>query len=261
MSEETQVKPDAEAGVEAVEAGSYDVLRSRLAELGGELGRRAEALNTERKRVFGGNELQVIANERIRTEQNCVPVEILAVGDLLWVGYDVYVGLKSVSVGDVFGLFRFRVDDGGAFQLEPVPLESAGDFLQAPDFLRDLKELFQYYKQTRLVQLVRAEAKLLALFQTGASATDLKVFRWELRGGVPRYVDNRGERDYVLPPSHDFEWRPTSREDHVAGKPPHVSIADQVFVETVGGDLAYDLVGGGSLPRVVEIDEAGQVMR
>lgn len=239
MSETKQAESGApEPGAEAVEAGSYEVLRRRLADLGQELATRAEALNARRKQVFGGDELQVIGNERIRTEHNCVPVEILAVGDLLWIGYDVYIGLKSeITVGDVFGLYRFGQGESGSFEFAPVPLDAAGGFLQAPDFLRDLKELFQYYKQARLVQLSRTDAKLLALFLTGASASDVKVFRWELRGGVPRYLDNRGERDHLLPPAHDFEWKPTGREDHVAGKHPHVSIQDQVFVETVGGDL------------------------
>ena len=51
------------------------------------------------------------------------------------------------------------------------------------------------------------------------------------------YIDNRGERDHVFPPTHDFEWTATVREDHIAGRYPHVNILDEVFVETIGGDL------------------------
>ncbi|HYH44097.1 MAG TPA: DNA repair ATPase, partial [Thermoanaerobaculia bacterium] len=37
--------------------------------------------------------------------------------------------------------------------------------------------------------------------------------------------------------AHDFEWTATTRDDHRRGRFPHVSVLDQVFVETVGGDL------------------------
>ena len=55
------------------------------------------------------------------------------------------------------------------------------------------------------------------------------------------YLDNRGERDHVFPPSHDFEWIETTREDHVLGRHPHISIDDEVFVETVGGTLTIKM--------------------
>jgi ATPase involved in DNA repair/ATPase family associated with various cellular activities (AAA) len=234
----TSVPPGEEAeGQAEIEGGSYDVLKNRLLEQGRELGRRTDALNTRRKEVFGGTELTVIGNERIRTENNCVPSDILSVGDLLLLGYNVFIGLKSeTSVSDVFCLHRFAQTEDG-FDFGAVPLEEAGGFLTVETFDRELRELYQYYKETRLAQLRQVESKLLAVFQTGASVSDVKVFRWGLGQGHPKYIDNRGERDHVFPPSHDFTWKPTSREDHVAGVHPHVSLLDEVFVETVGGDL------------------------
>src|SRR5690606_24374667 len=53
----------------------------------------------------------------------------------------------------------------------------------------------------------------------------------------PTYRDNRGERDYDFPPQHDFEWITCTRDDQVSGDYPHISIEDEVFVETTGGDL------------------------
>ena len=41
----------------------------------------------------------------------------------------------------------------------------------------------------------------------------------------------------MFPPSHDFEWTETTREHHVLGRHPHISIDNELFVETVGGDL------------------------
>ncbi|GAA2813888.1 hypothetical protein GCM10020219_102720 [Nonomuraea dietziae] len=66
------------------------------------------------------------------------------------------------------------------------------------------------------------------------------MLRWAL-GHELKYLDNRGERDHVFPPSHDFEWTPTTRDDHVLGRHPHISIQDEVFVETVGGDLTIKI--------------------
>ena len=75
------------------------------------------------------------------------------------------------------------------------------------------------------------------MFQTGPQPTDVRVLRWSSGAGGLSYVDNRGERDHVFPPSHDFEWTGTTRDDHVLGRHPHISIEGEVFVETVGGTL------------------------
>ena len=45
----------------------------------------------------------------------------------------------------------------------------------------------------------------------------------------------------ALPPSHDFEWTPTRREDQIGGRHPHINILDTVFVETIGGDLTVKI--------------------
>ncbi|HEX2224159.1 MAG TPA: DNA repair ATPase, partial [Thermoanaerobaculia bacterium] len=67
--------------------------------------------------------------------------------------------------------------------------------------------------------------------------------------GRTTYIDNRGERDHVFPPAHDFEWTATTRDHHRRGRHPHVSILDQVFVETIGGDLTV---------KVEDSTESGQ---
>ena len=241
MSSEPTTDAEATAQSATLEGGSYEVLRNRLLEQGRELGRKTDALNARRKQVFGGQELQIIGNERVRTENNCIPIDILSVGDMLLFGYSVFIGLKSeVKVDDVFSVQRFAKNEEGAFEFTPVPLHDAGaEFLVHPRFVTELKELYEYYAETRLQQLRRIGNKLLAVFQIGASADDVRVFRWTLgaRGSRPSYIDNRGERDHVFPRSHDFAWKATTREDQVQGHHPHVSIHDEVFVETIGGDL------------------------
>jgi hypothetical protein len=219
----------------ALDAGTYEVLRARLANQAAELATRAQQLNTDRLAVFGGTEMRLIGAERIRTENNCVPRDIVSVNGLMLFGYNVFIGLKpETAVADVFSLHRFT-RDGDAFRFDPDTLPG---LLDDPRFERDFAEMYRYYRETRLAQLRRIDGKLLAVFQTGPS--DIRVLRW-LADGEVSYEDSRGERDHVLPPAHDFEWVETTRDDHVLGRHPHVSIQNEVFIETVGGDLTVKL--------------------
>ncbi|GGM65827.1 DNA repair ATPase [Dactylosporangium sucinum] len=222
----------------SLDAGTYEVLRDRLAAQAAELTGRAEALNTRRTEVFGGAELRLLGTERIRTEHNCVPRDIVSVGGLMLFGYNVFIGLKpETTVDDVFSLHRFG-RDGDAFRFDAPSPDDLPGLLRDPQLLRDFGEVYKYYRDTRLLQLRRLDGKLLAVFQTGPRTDDIKVLRWSVgASGDVSYVDNRGERDHVFPPSHDFEWIPVGREHHVLGRHPHISIEDVVFVETVGGDL------------------------
>ncbi|HEX7708528.1 MAG TPA: DNA repair ATPase [Thermoanaerobaculia bacterium] len=219
-----------------IEQGTYELLKARLAEQGKGLAALAETLNGRRLEIFGGTEMALLGSERIRTENNCVPRDIVEVGDLLLFGYNVFIGLKTeTSVNDVLSLHRLH-------DFSPVPDDAPENFLQDAAFARDFHELYHYYKNSRLVQLRRMDAKLLAVFQTGEAATDIRVFRWAVgNDGRVKYIDNRGERDHVFPARYDFEWVQTTRADHVYGKHPHVSIADEVFVETVQGDLTIKI--------------------
>ncbi|PZF97644.1 DNA repair ATPase [Micromonospora endophytica] len=234
--------------------GSYEVLRKRLAAQAAELTRRAETLNTRRLEVFGSTQLRLLSTERIRTEHNCVPRDIVSVGGLMLFGYNVFIGLKpETTVDDVFSLHRFVRESGGsgergpggepgdgtdAFRFDEAGHDELPGLLRHPQFVRDFAELYRYYRQARLLQLRRVDGRLLAVFQTGPRTEDIRVLRWQVGvDGVPEYLDSRGERDHVFPPSHDFEWIETTREDHVLGRHPHISIAGEVFVETVGGTL------------------------
>ncbi len=223
----------------ALEGGSYEVLRQRLLEQARILAEKAARLNERRQESFGGVELSIIGNERIRTENNCVPQDMVQVQGMLLFGYNVFVGLrKETRVSDVFALHRFEHEEEG-FDLSAVPLEEApASLLRHERFVREFEELYRYYSSTRLSLLRRTESRLLAVFRVGAGEKDVRVFRWELDGaGEATYIDNRGEREHVFPRSHDFEWIATGREDQVRGPHPHVSILEEVFVEAVGGDL------------------------
>ncbi|MCW7536566.1 DNA repair ATPase [Aquabacterium sp. A7-Y] len=222
------------------DSGSYELLKKRLAVQGEALHAKTQALNEARLAAFGRSDQALVLRTLARTENNCVARDIVRIGGQLLFGYNVYIGLRrETSVGDVFALYRLAEHDG-ADELEPLPL--VGSFLDDARFTADFRELYAYYKQATLLQLRVTADKLLASFQIGQQLHDVRVFRWSIaRDGSVAYLDNRGERDIALPPSHDFEWTATRREDHVGGKHPHVNILDTVFVETVGGDLTVKI--------------------
>lgn len=219
------------------EGGAYEVLQRRLAEQGQRLRQGVDALNAQRLAEFGSSEMAVLGRVRIRTENNCIARDIVQVGDCLLFGYNVFLGLKQETrVEDVFSLYRLSHAEEG-YEAEPQPLVDS--FLGQASFVQDFRELYSYYKNTRLLQLVVRDGKLLASFQIGERLTDIRVFRWSIAvdGGEVRYLDNRGERDIALPAPYDFAWQKTTREMVVNGRHPHVNILDTVFVETIGGDL------------------------
>ncbi|MBI1889725.1 MAG: DNA repair ATPase [Burkholderiales bacterium] len=222
------------------DSSSFDLLRKRLAAQGKTLLEKAALVNEARLAEFGREDMQLLARTRARTENNCVARDIVMVGDLLLFGYNVFIGLRQETrVADVFSLYRLK-QDGENVELEPV--DTAGSFLDDSRFLSEFRELYSYYRNAQLVQLRVTQGKLLAAFKIGERPTDVRVFRWLLReSGEVSYQDNRGERDIALPPTHDFEWIPTTREQHVMGKHPHVNVLDILFVEAIGGDLTVKI--------------------
>ncbi|MEV0226607.1 DNA repair ATPase [Streptomyces sp. NPDC050704] len=216
---------------EALDTGTYEVLRGRLAAQAADLARRAEALNARRTEEFGSTRLELTGTEHIRTERQCVPRDLVAVGDRLLFGHNVFLGTKpETTVGDVFALYDH--------DLNRLPEDAVPGLLDDPAFVREFAALHRYYRQAHLLQLRRVDGKLLAVFQTGEKAEDIRVLRWTLSDDDrASFLDARGERDHVFPPSHDFEWTAATREDHVLGRHPHVSVQGELFVETVGGTL------------------------
>ncbi|HVH44541.1 MAG TPA: DNA repair ATPase, partial [Labilithrix sp.] len=237
---------NAGAAAAAHEGGSYDVIRKRLLEQAAELATKAEALNEKRKKVFGGAELALIANERVRTEHNCIARDVISVAGHLLFGFQVFMGLKTeTSVSDVFAFYKFeRKADGSAeeWDLGQVPFEGPGAFLADEAFTKELRDTFKYAKDARLLRLKRTDTRLLAVVQTGATVNDAKVLRWSIdAAGRVSYMDARGDEEARPPKQRDFEWIQTGREDQVAGPHPHVNILDTCFVETVGGDLTIKI--------------------
>ncbi|HET7542451.1 MAG TPA: DNA repair ATPase, partial [Polyangiaceae bacterium] len=234
--------PQSVADEPQLEGGSYEVIRKRLLERAQELGKRCEALNAARAKLFGGRELRLLSTDRVRTENNCVPRDVVSIAGHLLFGFQVFIGLKSeTKPSDALSAYRVQRGSEG-FDLSNAPFEGPLAFLANPDFAREFSDVFRYYKDARLLQLRRSDSRLLVVTQIGGSTRDVKVFRFAIDAqDRVSYMDARGEEDAVPPRPHAFAWTPTTREDQVAGAHPHVNILNEVFVETVGGDLTVKI--------------------
>lgn len=259
---DTDVKPEAENMADAAGAGAYELLTARLATHANDLAARASTLNTTRVDTFGSSRFEVAGAERIRTENNSVPRDMVAAGGDLLFGYNVFIGLKAeTAIDDVFSLHHYRATDDG-LSLDPVPDGAAATWLHEPGFVGDFRELYTYYKEARLLKLQRREGRLLAAFQTGQNLDDIRVFRWSVDAdGKVSYLDDRGERDFTPSLQFDFEWQSVSREHHVAGRNPHVNIVDRVFVDPTGGHLTIRLEDNTETGQTIlqeQVDDADQ---
>ncbi|MGW4031857.1 DNA repair ATPase [Streptomyces sp. NPDC004838] len=213
-----------------MDAGTYEVLRDRLRTQAAELARRAEALDTARTAAFGSTRLTLNGTDHLRTATPGLARDIVPVGDRLLLGCDPPAALTpGTPVGEVFALYDR--------ELNRLPQDAEPGLLDDPAFIDEFAALCRYFQGARLVQLRPVDGKLLAVFRTGEK--DIRVLRWSLAPAAPpRFLDARGERDHVFPPPYDFEWTPTTRDDQVLGRHPHVRVdGGTVYVSTVGGAL------------------------
>ena len=232
------VKQDHNTEVEkaVAEGGAYELIRKRLEGQAATLDTSARELNLQRLEEFGETSMGVVGRARVRTENNCIARDIVQVNDYLLFGYNVFIGLKTeTAVSDVFGLYKLNTTDEG-YSIEPTEVQNT--FLADESFNKEFNELYAYYKQTQLLKLRKTHNRLLAFFQIGEKLEDIRVFRWSITNNSEiNYIDDRGERELETPPRYDFEWIETTRKDHVNGQHPHISILNEIFIETVGGNL------------------------
>ncbi len=235
MTDSTQTQEASQLNQAVADGGAYELIRRRLIEQGQTLESKLNLLNQQREAEFGKTQLEVLGRIRVRTANNCTPRDIVRINNTLLFGYNVFIGLKKeTKVEDVFSLYELHTND----DIDVNPIPNAQSFLAEPKFTIDFNELYAYYKHTRLQHLQIHNQKLLATFQIGNSLTDIRVFRWSISNeGKVNYIDNRGERDLLVLPFHDFEWQATGRDDQVIGSYPHLSIMDKLFVDTINGRL------------------------
>jgi len=217
-----------------LEGGAYEVIRARLEKGGGELQSRLTDLNAQRQEVFGAVETELVSTERVSTEHNCVPRDIIAVGHNRFIfGYNIQFGLKATTaIEDVFSAYDYD-PESHTFSAADV-----SEVFADPSFSDDFKYLFKYYRETVFAKFMVIGPHLFMAMRIGKAITDLKAFKWLIKGdGTLGYVGNRFDHEYQFPPQQEFEWKRAHRDMQRSGEHPHISIEDRVFVETVGGDL------------------------
>ena len=223
--------PQKEPTAPTLEGGTYEIIRDRLLKQGANLRTRLDQLNGARKDVFGSIEATLLTTERVTTENNCIPRDMVELEDRFLFGYNVHIGLKTeTAISDVFGVYKYNHAD---HTFHPESL----DLIANETFAEDFKNLYKYYRETRFVKFAQLGPYLFMVFQIGKSETDIKAFKWQVKGDSLEYIDNRSDHEVRFPDQHEFDWKRAGRENQRDGQHPHISIEDRVFVETIGGDL------------------------
>ncbi|MFD2787132.1 DNA repair ATPase [Hymenobacter rubripertinctus] len=241
--------------MEQLETGTYEILRNRLQASGTELRQRLNVLNTERKQVFGAVDTRLLGTGRITTEYNCVAWDLVPVGGRFIFGYNVVLGLKAEpDLADVFGVYEYHDQE-----FRPLGLELLAD----AKFEEEFRNLYRYYKNTQFVKFAVLGPHLFMVFRIGKGASDVKTFKWLMRGDTLTYLDNRSDHEYGFPPQHEFAWQRVTRDMQRGGKHPHISIEDKVFVETTGGDLTIKVENNTATGRGIlsePVDDKDQTL-
>ncbi|MFF2544513.1 DNA repair ATPase [Kitasatospora sp. NPDC058063] len=231
-----------------LDAGTYEVLRDRLARAAAELADRAQALNARRVDEFGGGELRLAGTGRLTTDRACLPQDLTTAGGLL------LLATRPTESADGAGDFT---DVLGLHHPDLSPAPAEGTLLDDPRLRQDLADLRRYFRDARLERLRAVDGRLLAVFRTGPAATDVRVLRWRLDGGSaddaqPSYLDGRGERDHVPADGQQLPWTAVTRDDQLPagpGRPPRADLAGELLVGVDGGRLTIAAPDGRELHR------------
>ena len=160
MADVSQQPPAAaEAPAGQLEQSTYEIIRQRLNAHAQQMRERLEQLNEARRDVFGSIETHLLTTQRITSAHNCVPRDMVPVGQRFIFGYNVHLGLKSeTDLSDVFAVFRF---EGGEFHEEPLTL------LQQSQFESDFKQVYKYYKSAQFAKFQVIGPHLFMIFRVG----------------------------------------------------------------------------------------------
>ncbi|WP_347219035.1 DNA repair ATPase [Chryseobacterium sp.] len=214
---------------EQLNSGTYEIIQNRLNEQKNDLVQRLQQLNEDRKNIFGGIDFSLIANERISTEHNCIAKDIYSLGDHLIFGSNAHLGLQTeINISDVFSVYKINKN-----RFEPQDYTLINDEI----FVDEFKNLYKYYRNTFFARFSFTENYLYMVFQLSESTTDIKAFKWLIKDNQLIYVDSRSASETSYPPQHVFAWTKATRDMQRSGKHPHISLADKVFVESIGGDI------------------------
>ncbi|PZQ87518.1 MAG: AAA family ATPase, partial [Flavobacterium johnsoniae] len=193
-----------------LEGGTYEIIRGRLETQKDDLSARLNKLNEARKEIFGSTETKLLANNRIITENNCIPNDIVSINDTCIFGYNVHFGLRTdIKTEDVFSIYKY---EDGEFKQQGM------DIISDTVFLDDFLNLYKYYRDTEFKKFFITGNYLHMIFQLSDRISDIKTFKWLIKDGTLIYQDNRSDSEYRLPRQHDFIWQQTTRDMQRYGK-------------------------------------------
>ncbi len=175
----------------------------------------------------------MIANERISTEHNCIAKDIFSLKNTLIFGSNAHLGLQTeINISDVFSVYSINNK-----RFEPKDISLIGDEI----FIEEFKNLYKYYRKHFFCALSFYRKLSVYGFQLSESTSDVKAFKWLIKEDQLVYVDSRSASEVTYPPQHGFTWTKATRDMQRTGKFPHVSLADKVFVESIGGDITIKI--------------------
>jgi MoxR-like ATPase len=216
-----------------LDSGTFEILRKRLDEQRLNLAERLAKLNSARKEIFNSSGFQLIANQRITTQNSGVARGIMAFENLTIFGYNVHFGLReNIKLSDVFSIYKFT---GDHFEAEPLTL------IEDETFITDFSNLYKYYRDSIFAKFIKTENHLYMIFQTSKSADDRKAFKWLIKDNKLVYLDDRSVHEIKRAPQHEFDWIKTDLNNRRLGIHPHISILDKVFIEAIHGDVTFKI--------------------
>lgn len=235
MSQDNLIEKAVEQG------GSYEVIRKRLDNTVKKLAEKSNKLNDARLAEFGSLKQELISTLNIHSENNSIPVDMTQVNGMILIGYNVLMGLKTnVQIEDIFDFYKIECQGSDC---HPVHVPISETFLNNVEFKKSFDYLFSYYKDAKLFQITKEKESLYIVFQISSKIEDLKIFKFDAdRQGNYLYVGEGSSITILEKFKNNFNgWVSTTRNNFIAGKHPHISINDKVFVETIGGDLTIKI--------------------
>ena len=215
-----------------------------------DLRERLKKLNEARAEVFGNIETRLLATARVTTEHNCVPRDLVAIGDRFLFGYNVQFGLKTdIRLGDVFSVYRFA---DRQFHNEPL------DLIRDDRFESDFHDLYRFYKGTAFARFFRDGPMLHMVFRVGKSIGDVKSFKWRIGPDSLEYLDNRSEHEVRDPDQHEFRWIRTTRDQTLDDAEVAYAVIGQsvlLKVKPYHEQRTRYLVFNGKIGKAMRLDE------
>ncbi len=176
--------PESEAADQTLRGGSYDLLRRRLRTQVEAVLDASRSIDERRVDAFGSVQLRLTGSDRIATDLACRPRDVVRIGDVLILGFNVDIELGLAQPEQVFALYAADHIDADEPTLTPLDADDSRNFLAEPAFRAEFEKLFKFYGKARFVDLRVTANQMLAVFQVGDRLDDVRALRWTIADRV-----------------------------------------------------------------------------